>query len=74
MYPPINDPIPNQDKNSSGIQKYQCLPSHVPPFTPGMKSLKNKENDDNTETILHVLIKIIRHILIEMILLKIRKK
>ena len=33
------------------MQKYQCLPSHVPPFSSGIKSLRNEENDDNPETI-----------------------
>ena len=32
--PPGKDSIPNQDKNTLGIQKNQCLPPHVPPFTP----------------------------------------
>ena len=50
MYPPINDPIPNQDKNSSGIQKYQCLPPQVPPFTSRFKSTRNEANNDNLET------------------------
>ena len=50
MLPPRKDPIPNQDKNSLGLQKYQCLPPHVPPFPPGFISLRKKENDDNPET------------------------
>ena len=50
MSPPRKDPIPNQDKNNLGLQKYQCLPSHVPPFYFGFKSLINKANDDNPET------------------------
>ena len=48
--PPGKDSIPNQDKNNLGIQKDQFLPPHVPPFTPGFKSLRNEANDDNTET------------------------
>ena len=32
------------------LQKYQCLPPHVPTFPPGFKSLRNEENDDNPET------------------------
>ena len=32
-----------------GLKKYQCLTSDVPPFLPGNKSLRNKENDDNPE-------------------------
>ena len=35
--PPRKDPIPNQDKNTLGLQKYQCLPSKVLPFIPGFK-------------------------------------
>ena len=49
--PPRKDPIPNQDKNTLGIQKYQCLSPHVPPFPPGFKLLRNEANDDNPETI-----------------------
>ena len=37
MSPPKKDSIPNQDKNTLGIQKYQCLPSQVPPFFSGFK-------------------------------------
>ena len=48
--PPRKYPIPNQDKNNLGLQKYQCLPPHVPPFPPGFKSLRNEANDDNPET------------------------
>ena len=48
--PPRKDPIPNQDKNTLGIQKYQCLPPHVTPFPPGFKSLRNKANYDNYES------------------------
>ena len=48
--PPINDTIPNQDKNTLVIQKYQCLPSHVPPFPLGFKSSINEVDDDNPET------------------------
>ena len=48
--PPRKDPIPNQDKNTLGIQKYQCLPPHVPPFTCRFKSLVNEGNNDNPET------------------------
>ena len=32
MSPPRKDPIPNQDKNTLGIQKDKYLPSHVPPL------------------------------------------
>ena len=32
------------------LQNDQCLPPHVPPFNPGIKSLRNEENDDNLET------------------------
>ena len=35
--PPRKDPITNQDKNSLWLQKYQCLPPHVPLFPPGSK-------------------------------------
>ena len=44
------DPIPNQDKNTLGLQKYQCLPPHVPPFPTGFKSVRNEANYDNPET------------------------
>ena len=47
--PPIKYPIPNQDSKLV-LQKYQCLPSHLPPFPPVFKSLINKANDDNPET------------------------
>ena len=50
MYPSRKDNIPNQDKSILGIQKYQFLPSHVPPFSSGFKLLINEENDDNPET------------------------
>ena len=49
MAPPRKDPIPDQDKNNLGIQKYQCLPPQVPPFPPGFKPLRNEADDDNTE-------------------------
>ena len=48
--PPRKDPIPNQDKNTSGHQRDQCLPPHKPPFSPVFKSLRNEANDDNPET------------------------
>ena len=32
MSPPGKDPIPNQDKNTLELQKYQCLSPHVPTF------------------------------------------
>ena len=48
--PPRNDPIPNQDKNTLGIQKYQCLISHVHPFSSRFKSLRNESNDDNPQS------------------------
>ena len=48
--PPRKYKIPNQDKNTLGLPKYQCLPPHVPQFPPGFKSLRNEENDDNPET------------------------
>ena len=51
MSTPRKDTIPIQDKNILGLQKYQCLPSHVPPFSSGFKLLRNKANDNNTETI-----------------------
>ena len=34
---PRKDPIPNQDKNTLGLQKYQWLPQHVSPFPHGFK-------------------------------------
>ena len=42
MYPQIKDSIPDQDKNTLLPQKDQCLPSHVPPFSSGFKSLRNE--------------------------------
>ena len=39
--PPRKDTIPNQDKNTYGVPKYQFLPPHVPPFPPGFKALRN---------------------------------
>ena len=50
MSPPRKGSIPNQDKNILGIQKDQCLPSHIPPFSSVFKSLINETNDDNPET------------------------
>ena len=50
MSPTRKDPIPNQDTNTLVLQKYQCLPSHVPPFYSGIKSLRNEANDDNPDT------------------------
>ena len=50
MSPPRKDPTPNQDKNTLGLQKDQCLPPHVHSFTPGFKSFKNEANDDNHES------------------------
>ena len=48
--PPRKDPIPNQDKNTLGLQRYQCLPSHVPTLSSVFKSLINGADDDNTVT------------------------
>ena len=48
--PPRKDTIPNQDKNTSGIEKYQSLPSHVPKFPTGSKSLRNEANNDHPES------------------------
>ena len=50
MSPPRKDPYPNKNKNTLGLQKDQYLPSELPPFSSGMKSLRNEENDDNPET------------------------
>ena len=50
MSPPRKDSITNQDKNTLKIQKQQCLPSHVIPFSSVFESLINEANDDNTET------------------------
>ena len=33
-----------------GTKQYQCLPSDIPPFYSGIKSLRNDANDDNPET------------------------
>ena len=35
--PPRNDKSLNQNKNTLGLQKYQCLPPHLPAFPPGFK-------------------------------------
>ena len=50
MSPPRKYPIPNRDKNTLGLPKYQCLPSRVPTFSFEIKSLRNEANDDNPET------------------------
>ena len=50
MYTPRKDPIPNQDENNLGPQKYQCLPPHVSPSSPEFKSLRKKANYDNPKT------------------------
>ena len=50
MSPPRKDPIPNQDNNTLGLQRYQCLSSHVNTFSSVFKSLRNKANGDNPET------------------------
>ena len=42
---PRKDPIPNQDINILGTEKYQSLPSHLPKFRPGYKSLGNEAGD-----------------------------
>ena len=51
MSPLIKDPIPNQDKKITGINKDQCFTPDIPPFITGNKRLLNEENDDNPETI-----------------------
>ena len=57
------------------LNKYQCLTPDVPPFLPGNKILLNEDNDDNTETTdTSKYENIIRHILVNMILLQKRKK
>ena len=50
MSPPRKDIIPNQNKYTLGLPKYQFLQSHIPPFSSGFKLLRNKANDDNPET------------------------
>ena len=50
MSPQRKDPIPNQDKNTLRLRKYQHLQSQVPPFSSGFKSSRNKANDNNPET------------------------
>ena len=42
MLPPIKDPIPNQDINMLGTEKYQSLPPKLAKYCPGYKSLINK--------------------------------
>ena len=48
--PPRKDPIPNQNKNTLGLEKDQSLPPHVPPIPPGFKSLRNQANYDSPES------------------------
>ena len=48
--PPRKEPIPNQNKNTLGLQTHQYLPPYVPQFPPGFKSFKNEANGDNNET------------------------
>ena len=48
--PPIKYPIPNQDKNNLGLQKYQCLRPNVLLFSSVFESLRNEVSGDNTET------------------------
>ena len=47
--PPRNFPIPNQDKNTLGIGKYQSLPPHAPKIPPGFKSLRDEADDNHVE-------------------------
>ena len=71
MSPLRKDTIPNQAKKSMGLNKYQCLKLDAPPFIPGNKILLNEDNDDNPKTTdTSQSENMIRHILIEMILLK----
>ena len=54
-----------------GLNKDQCLTLEVPLFLPGNKILINIENDDNSETTDNPQSeKMIRHILVEIILLQ----
>ena len=69
MSPPIKYPIPNQNKDTLGLEKYQCLTSHVPQFASRFKSLIKRQMMIILKLqIIHVLIKMIRHVLIEMII------
>ena len=45
MSPPRNDPIPNQDINMLGTEKYQSLSPQLAKYRPGYKSLMNKAED-----------------------------
>ena len=49
--PPIKNPIPNQNKNTLGIEKYQSLPPYLPKFILGFKSFRNKADGDHHESI-----------------------
>ena len=49
MSPLRKDPIPNQEKTITILNKYQCLTPGVHPFIPGNKRSRNEENDDNPE-------------------------
>ena len=44
--PPIKDPIPNQDNNMLGTEKYQIISPQLAKFCPGYKLLRNKVEDD----------------------------
>ena len=53
ILPPRNDPIPNQDINMLGAEKYQYLPTQLAKFCTGYKSLINEAEDgrnDSTDT------------------------
>ena len=49
--PPRKNPIPNQNKNPLGIEKYQSLPPYLPKFILGFKSFRNKADGDHQESI-----------------------
>ena len=51
MSPQRKDIIPNQDRITLGLSKYQCLPPYIPSFSSVFKSLRKESNYDNPETI-----------------------
>ena len=48
IYPPTEDPIPNQDINRLFTRQDPSLPPVTEKFPPGFKPLFNYENDPNS--------------------------
>ena len=69
MYTPNKNSVPYHNKNTIGLQKYTYLPSHITPFASVFKSLKTKQMMIELKLqILHVIINMIPHVLVNMIL------